>query len=419
MATTRRVIAIEYTVPTVRRSPLLPIFLIVLVDVLGFTIVIPLLPLYALRFGATPLIATCLTSVYALCSLISTPVIGNLSDRFGRRRLLLASQAGTFGGFILLAFAGSLWMVFVGRIIDGITAGNLSLAQAYISDHTKPENRTKAFGVIGVAFGLGFMVGPGFGGWLGDYELTFLPSVSLPFVVAAGMSALSMIATARLLTDELPAQDAPAPAGPGGRRPGAFDIATYGEYFRRPGLGNLYLQFFLFTFAFSCFTSGMALFAKVRFGWGARDTGLLFTYSGFLGIMWQGGVIGRLVKKLGEPKLALIAFVVAVLAYVLISVSTTLGLLLVAATLSSFGNGVLRPVLTTQITTAVGRHEQGTALGISGSLSSMAMVIAPPTGGVLLDNDLPGLWPLVSATMVSLGLLVALARRRPPASMAA
>lgn len=127
-----------------QRSPLLPIFLIVLVDVLGFTIVIPLLALYAEKFGATPLVATLIVSCYAVSSLISTPLIGKLSDAYGRRPLLLISQAGTFAGFVILGAADALWMVFVGRILDGLTAGNLSIAQAYISDHTKPENRSKA-----------------------------------------------------------------------------------------------------------------------------------------------------------------------------------------------------------------------------------------------------------------------------------
>src|SRR5687768_9780338 len=124
-----------------QRSPLLPIFLIVLVDVLGFTIVIPLLAFYAEKFGASPLVATLLVSVYAVCSLISTPIIGNLSDKYGRRPLLLISQAGTCLGFLMLAYSESLWMVFVGRILDGLTAGNLSIAQAYISDHTEPKDR--------------------------------------------------------------------------------------------------------------------------------------------------------------------------------------------------------------------------------------------------------------------------------------
>src|SRR4051812_32087395 len=161
----------------------------------------------------------------------------------------------------MLAYSSSLWMVFVGRIIDGATAGNLAIAQAYISDHTAPENRAKAFGVIGVAFGIGFMFGPGLGGMLGEYGL------HVPFIVAACLSAASMFFTSVLLQSEKPPQrEQPAVAPlapvaevappPAGRRPSAFDIKTYTEYFRRPGLGRLYVQYFLFTFAFSCFTSG-------------------------------------------------------------------------------------------------------------------------------------------------------------------
>lgn len=397
-----------------QRSPLLPIFLIVLVDVLGFTIVIPLLPLYALNFESSKLVATTLTSVYAFCSLISTPIIGNLSDKLGRKRLLIASQIGTCGGFIILAFSNALWMVFLGRIIDGITAGNLSLAQAYISDHTKAENRAKSFGIIGIAFGVGFMFGPGIGGFLAKYGL------HVPFIAAASLSLLSILCTSLLLTNEIPPQHDPAaaaaaPAGPGGKRPGAFDLAVYFDYFRRPGLGKLYLQFFLFTFAFSCFTSGMAIFALEVFGWGVTETGYLFMLSGFLGIIWQGGLIGRMVKKYGERKLALAGFVSAVVAYLLISSSVYIGVVMIfpAALVASFGNGVLRPVLTSLITQSVGRHEQGTALGISGSLSSMAMVLAPVSGGALLEANLPALWPIVSATTIVAALFVALARPEP------
>src|SRR6185312_5801304 len=181
---------------------------------------------YAEHFGASPLVATTLVSVYAVCSLISTPIIGNLSDRYGRKPLLLVSQAGTCAGFLMLAFSSSLWMVFVGRILDGITAGNLSTAQAYISDHTKPENRAKAFGIIGVAFGLGFMIGPAIGAELGKYNL------HLPFIAAACMSALSIACTYTLLPKGAPVVEGAATAPlPGGKRPGAFDIATYTNYF--------------------------------------------------------------------------------------------------------------------------------------------------------------------------------------------
>jgi MFS family permease len=398
--------------------------LIVLVDVLGFTIVIPLLALYAEKFGASKLVATSIVSVYAVCSLVATPVIGRLSDRFGRRPLLLVSQTGTCVGFLVLGNATALWMVFAGRILDGITAGNLATAQAYISDHTAPENRAKAFGVIGVAFGIGFMFGPWLGGWLGDRY-----NMHTPFLLSAGLSFLSIICTWTLLPREKPPQTATgepmpsakvvAPAGPAGRRPNLFDLSTYAEYFRRHGLGAVYLQFFFFTFAFSCFTSGFALYAEARFGWSAHQTGYLFAYAGVLGIILQGGLIGRLVKKFGEIQLALAGFVAAVVAYVLMGFAYTLVVLLVTATINSFGNGVLRPVLTSRITQLVGRHEQGAALGISGSLSSLAMTVAPITGGVMLDLDSTMGWAFVSGGAALLGLIAAIqsgAAKVPPVS---
>ncbi|MGE0872397.1 MAG: MFS transporter [Kofleriaceae bacterium] len=383
------------------RSPLLPIFLIVLVDVLGFTIVIPLLAFYAQEFGASDLVATSIVSVYAACSLISTPIIGRLSDQYGRRRLLLISQSGTCMGFLLLGSATSLWMVFAGRILDGLTAGNLSIAQAYISDHTKPENRAKAFGVIGIAFGIGFVFGPVLGGvLLADH------GHEMPFHVAAGLSALSIVCTYALLPRELPPRGATADAGPAGRRPGAFDISTYAEYFRRPGLGAIYLQFFLFTFAFSLLTSGFALFAEGKFGWGKKEVGYFFAYVGALGVILQGGLLGRLVKKFGERSLTRAGFASLLIAYPLLSISTHLGMLAIAATFASFGNGVLRPALTSRITQAVGRHEQGVALGLSGSLSSIAMILSPVTGGTMLEMDWLLAWTLIPAAVSALALLV-------------
>jgi len=387
-----------------QRSPLLPIFLIVLVDVLGFTIVIPLLPFYAEKFGASPLVATTLVSVYAVCSLISTPIIGKLSDQYGRKPLLMISQTGTCLGFIMLAVSSQLWMVFVGRILDGFTAGNLSIAQAYISDHTKPENRAKAFGVIGIAFGIGFMFGPAMGGALGNNY-----GLHVPFLVAAGLSAFSITCTYMLLPKEAPTGKLQA-EGPAGRRPGAFDWRTYAEYFGRPELRALYIQFFLFSFAFSLFFSGFALFAEHNpdLKWGPDEVGYLFAYSGLLGILMQGGLLGRLVKKFGELRLTIVGFIAAMATYTLIGFSRTAFMLVVASTISTFGHGILRPVLTSRLTQAVGRHEQGVVLGISGSLGSVAMALAPPTGGLMLDNHWGLVWALIPAGVSLLGLLFTL-----------
>src|SRR5258708_1316496 len=153
-----------------RRSPLLPIFLIVSVDVLGLTLFLPLLPFYAERLGANPTVVGLLGPTYAVCQLVGGPMLGRLSDHVGRRPLLLVSQAGTLIGFLILAFANSLWLVFLSRVIDGLTAGNLSLAQAYISDVTKPEERAKSFGLIGIAFGMGFLVRPRVSGDLATFS---------------------------------------------------------------------------------------------------------------------------------------------------------------------------------------------------------------------------------------------------------
>ncbi|MGE0551320.1 MAG: MFS transporter [Kofleriaceae bacterium] len=391
------------------RSPLLPIFLIVLVDVLGYTIIFPVLAFYVKEFGASDLVATSIVSVYAACSLISTPIIGRLSDQYGRRRLLLLSQSGTCLGFLLLGSATSLWMVFAGRILDGLTAGNLSIAQAYISDHTKPENRAKAFGVIGIAFGVGFVFGPVLGGvLLADH------GHQMPFLVAAGLSALSIVCTYVLLPHELPPKTVTADAGPAGRRPGAFDVSTYAEYFRRPGLGAIYLQFFLFTFAFSLLTSGFALFAKGKFGWDKKEVGYFFAYVGALGVILQGGLLGRLVKKFGERSLTRAGFVSLLIAYPLLSLSSHLTMLAIAATFASFGNGVLRPALTSRITKSVGRHEQGVALGLSGSLSSIAMIISPLTGGTMLELDWLLAWALIPAAVAAVALVVGAVSAQDP-----
>src|SRR5262249_1769340 len=156
-----------------KKSPLLSIFLIVLVDVLGLTIILPLLPFYAESLGATASVVGLLVSTYAVCQLIAGPPLGHLSDRIGRRPVLLVSQIGTCVGFLILGFARTLWVVFLARIIDGLTAGNLTVAQAYIADVTEAENRAKAFGLIGIAFGVGFLVGPGISGFLAQYNNTY------------------------------------------------------------------------------------------------------------------------------------------------------------------------------------------------------------------------------------------------------
>ena len=400
--------AFGYGVHPVKRA-LLPIFLIVLVDVLGLTIILPLLPFYAERMGATPFQAGLLTSVYAACQLVSGPLLGRLSDTTGRKPLLLVSQAGTLVGFLVLARAETLWVVFVSRVIDGATAGNLSLAQAYIADVTEPKDRAKSFALIGIAFGLGFLVGPAISGWLAHYGYHY------PIYLAAALSATSIACTAFLLPSSAPHQDGPPAEGaappPSGRRLSVFDWSSYTVYFGQPALARLLLQFFLFTFAFAAFTSGFGLFAERRLTWdghpfGAREVGLIFAYSGFLGIILQGGLIGRLVRRFGEHRLLAAGFAAACLGYVLLGATFAVPTLLAAATVSAFGNGVLRPALTSLITQHVSRSEQGTVLGLTQSLLSVAQITAPAIGGLLITDGLLWGWALGAAVVAASGLLL-------------
>lgn len=386
-----------------RPSPLLAIFLIVLVDVLGLTIVLPLLAFYAEHLGASPLVASLLVSVFAACQLVSGPLLGRLSDRVGRKPILLLSQLGTLAGFLVLAEARVLWLVFLGRVLDGLTAGNLSIAQAYIADVTTPQNRARSFALIGIAFGLGFLVGPAISGYLSQFGL------HVPFYAASALSLTSIVATALLLPANPPrpagaeADDAAPEAAPGGKRLALLDWGTYVQYFRRPQLASLLAQFFCFALAFAIFTAGFGLWAERRLGFGARETGYLFAYSGFLGIVLQGGLIGRLVKRFGERPLVTVGFVGFVLGYGLLTGTYALPLLVAAATFGAIGQAVLRPTLTSLITQQVGRREQGTVLGLNQSLLSVAQITGPALGGLLIEHRLLLAWPLLMVAVALAG----------------
>jgi MFS family permease len=394
------------------RRALLPIFLIVVVDILGMTIILPLLPFYAEEFGASPRQIGLLIATYAACQLISGPLLGQFADRMGRKPLLLVSQVGTLLGFFVLGRATSLWMVFASRAIDGMTAGNLSLAQAYVSDVTTKESRAKAFGLIGIAFGIGFLLGPAISGYLSQYGHRY------PIYAAQGLSALSILATAVLLPRARPQVTAGAD-GPGGRRLALLSWGRYGEYFARPELGTLLFQFFAFAFAFASFTSGFALFAERRLTWdgqpfGAKHVGYLFAYAGFLGIILQGGLIGRLVKRFGEVKLTGVGFAALSLSYAWLAMVRSVPQVLISSTLSAFGQGSLRPTLTAQITHNSSRDEQGVVLGITQSLMSVAQITAPTLTGFLIGHGLLASWGMTAAAAAAVGLLLNLRQKEAP-----
>ena len=390
-------------------ASLLPVFLIVLVDVFGMTLVIPLLPIYAESFHASALQATLLVSVFAACQLVSGPLLGHASDRTGRKPMLLISQVGTCIGFIVLARATSLWMIYVSRIIDGVTAGNLTIAQAYIADNTPPEQRARSFGLIGIAFGVGFFIGPAVTGFLSAAY-----GLNAPIWVAAAMSALSILATATLLKDR--ARPAVATRG----RLEALSWKTYIQYFARPVLRGRLFQFLFFMLSFSTFISGFALFAERRFEWdgrpfGPREIGYLFAFVGFLGIILQGGFIGRLVDRYGEATLVTAGLVSLVVGYVGLGLAFTVNALVATVVVASFGHGVVRPALTSLITHQAEPHEQGAVLGLTQSLTSMASIAAPFVAGLLIQFGQLTAWAWLAAGLAAVGMVFA--RHREPVTV--
>jgi MFS transporter, DHA1 family, tetracycline resistance protein len=399
----------------VKKAYLLPIFMIVAVDVLGLTIIIPFLPFYAQNFGATPFQVGSLITTFSLFQFISGPILGYYSDRFGRRPVLLLSQIGTFIGFIVLARASALWMIYLSRFLDGSTAGNISVAQAYISDVTEPKDRAKAFGIIGVAFGLGFLIGPAISGVLAKYGTEY------PAYAAALLSASSIVLTYFILPEVPPhPDDAVEAGGIPERRLGFWQWGHYSRFFKDPHLANVLFQFMAFALGFSIFFAGFALFAErtyTRHGvpFGPTEVGYLFAYTGFIGLVLQGGFIGRLVNRFGEVKLIIAGFGLSAVGYALLGFTKDLTGLLMAATIASTGSSMLRPGLTSLVSRNTPRREQGSVLGVTQSMTSVAQIIGPLIAGALIQMGLLTGWAL-SAAFFSLIGFVMICRLRPPAS---
>src|SRR4051812_1334451 len=266
--------------------PLLIIFLTIFVNLVGFGIIIPLLPFYAESFGASPLVIGLLFAVFSACQLIAAPALGDLSDRYGRRPVLVFSLAGTVVSFVMLALAHSITMLFVARIVDGLSGGNISTARAYVADVTEPKDRARAYGLIGAAFGLGFIMGPALSGVLAKISYT------APIWAAA---AITLVATI-MAWAWLPETVHRAHAGTGN------PLRYLPELLRRPLVRRILAVDFVFWFALAIFQTTFAVFVAARFGFDAATTGYLFAGFGLLGVVVQGGFIRPIVRRAGDKR---------------------------------------------------------------------------------------------------------------------
>jgi len=363
-----------------KRSPLLVIFITVFIDLIGFGIVIPVLPFYAegTKFGATPGQIGLLFASYSVMQLVFAPVLGRLSDRYGRRPILIASLLGTALGFLILGFATTLWMLFVGRIIDGISGGNISTAQAYIADVTTHEDRAKGMGLIGAAFGLGFVFGPAIGGILSRW------GISVPFLFAAALAFANVIllyfALPETVTPDHPARVSAA-SGRG--------FAQLFAALKQTRLAFVLTIYFLSIVAFSTMTAVFSLFLLFRFGYDAWHSGWIFAFVGIISATIQGGFIAGLVKRFGEQALVMIgSLLFAVSLFMTPFVRSSMGVagILIIGAMSAIGNALMAPALTSLGSKSATAGNQGSVMGVMQSAASLARAVGPALAAVLISS---------------------------------
>jgi DHA1 family tetracycline resistance protein-like MFS transporter len=431
---------------------ILPIFIIVLIDLLGLTIIIPLLPLYAASFGATPLMIGFIGAIYPVFQFVGAPLLGRLSDRYGRRPVLLVSQIGTLIGFLILGFANSLWMLCLSRMIDGISGANISTAQAAITDSTTEKNRTQGLGLIGAAFGLGFVAGP---------IIAFISlSIShnnfhVPAFIAAGFSLVSILLTWLWLPETLPAER----RGQASQEKSALSFGAMFQALAHPQVGFLLVLIFAQQIAFGGFEQLLALFTLNRLGLNASGNSIIFVFVGLIVVAVQGGFIGPWSRKFGDRMLifAGLAFLAAGLFLTALTPAvpppgysqaklqaqmtssgnfrthenpTThnlaidlpedgnngwLGMIVILAAMvpAAIGGGILQPSINSLITKRIEPIEIGGILGISAALLSAANAIAPLIGGLIFQAIGPSA-PFILGSLVLLLLLVLAVQKIKP-----
>ncbi|MEH1797044.1 MFS transporter [Nostoc sp.] len=376
--------------------PIFVLFLTVFIDLLGFGIILPILPLYAEQFGAKPSEATLLVAIYSLMQFLFAPLWGRFSDRYGRRPILLLTLFGSVIAYAGLGFANSLWMLFLARSLAGIMAGNISTAQAYIADITTPLNRARGMGIIGAAFGLGFILGPAIGGLLIGSDPNNA-NFHLPSLFAGGFSLLALLCALMLLPESLNSETK-AKIQVHRHRQRRLNLLQLSQ---RPQFCVLVGIYFLVTFAVAAMDSTLALWSKQQLNWGPQQTSYLFAFMGIVSTIIQGGLIGFLKKHFGEIKLLILGILGLGLGLLLIGFSQSLILLLVATTLVALGISISQPILNSLISQMTAPEEQGQILGIASSCSALARIGGPMWAGVSFMKF--GIYaPFLSGTLVML-----------------
>jgi DHA1 family tetracycline resistance protein-like MFS transporter len=388
-------------------SPLGVVVAIVLVDLLGFSVVMPLLAPFAKQYDLSGWQIGLLFSAYPLCQLVAGPILGRLSDRYGRRPLLVVSQAGTALSFLLLGLAWDYPTMLLARMLDGASGGNVLVAQAYVADVTTPENRARGMGLIGMAFGLGFVLGPILGGALVSLPVSHEWQLRLPFLAGAVLSTIAFVLVLTRLPESLPADASARVASRVVTWRGLVETATH------PAIGLLVGVGFLSVFAFAALEGTFSLYLGERFGWGAGRAAFGFAYLGVVSAVVQGGLIRRLVPRFGEPRLIVAG--VATLAVglaALAGVSGTPGLL-AAALIVAVGQGLYSPTVSGLLSRVTPPGDQGAIFGTLSSAQTLARMLSYAAANVLLARSGPSAPYLEgsAAALAALALAWLVARR--------
>ncbi len=395
------------------RSPLFVILLTAFINLVGFGIIIPLIPFYAQDFGASKFEVGLLFASYSLMQFIFAPIWGRISDRVGRRPILLICLFGTALSFVVFGLADSLAFLFIGRILAGFFGAVISTVHAFIADVTAPEDRAHGMGLVGAAFGLGFIFGPFIGGVMAD-----LWGYAAPAYFAALLALGNMILAWFVLPESYPAsaREQAKPTERGGLR---TSLRQLGQALTRPKVGGLLILYFIISFAMANMETTYALLTEELWGWGAKENGLIFGYIGVVIVLTQGLAIRPLARRFGEDRLVISGILLLIPSLGLLPFSPGLAVLMILSGVMAFGSGINTPSLTSLISRGGSAAEQGEIMGITQSLGGLARVVGPLWGGFtfgVIGFSAP-YWT-AAILMAGAGLLamLILRRRSDPAS---
>lgn len=378
-------------------KPLLVLFLTILVNLVGFGIIIPLLPFYATTYGASPVMIGLLFASFSISQLMAAPLLGEWSDRWGRRPVLILSLIGTTVSFVMLALATNLAMLFLARIIDGLSGGNITTARAYIADVTSDEDRAKAYGFLGAAFGLGFILGPALGGLFSHISYT------APIWVAAIVSLFATLVAWFWLPETLHR----ARAASGSPWRAVRDLAG------RPNLRVLLGVDFIYWMSFAVYQTTFALFGAHRFGFDAAKTGYFLSAFGVLGVIVQGAMVGPIVKRLGERRTLTAGLLFAAVGWGGSAFTYSLPLFALMLVPGAMGIGLCNATLSALISHSAGVGEQGRVQGAAGALESVGRAAGPVWGNGALQHFGEGA-AYGAAAVLLIGASLIIGKYRPP-----